>query len=326
MPSANISTEQPRGRHLRKIRRRRRRAAKALIGSGLLFGCILLAARPAFPFWVASTNSAVPTADASTLPQGATPGAPAAAPNGTSVTISFAQSDTSGGIPITNYTVQRYAVGSTTVSHTFTCTGSTSSVSCSDPNVPSGQWQYTDTPTFGTNWEGLESEKSPLVAVVSTSPIVTISFPIDSTTYGANWSGAITGTASDDGTGVAGVRVAVEDTSTDEWWDGSSFDLSSQTSVPVTSGTTSWSLTLPVAALTTSDSYAVVAQATDGVGTIGTSPTVAFTFDALQAATPEVATPLFLPLLALALFFGAFLWMKRRRGRPVSERPGHGSD
>lgn len=66
------------------------------------------------------------------------------------------------------------------------------------------------------------------------------------------------------------VRVALDDISTGGWWDGSAFDQGSQTFAPVSSGTTNWSLTLATAALTTPDQYGVVAEATDGVGTIGT--------------------------------------------------------
>jgi hypothetical protein len=285
----------------------------------VLFGGVFLAARSAFPFWVASTTGNVPAALAATLPQGATPSAPTTEPpNGTAVAISFAQSETSNGVAIVDYIVQRYAPGSTTASASFTCSANVSPVPCNDPDVPSGQWQYTDTPTFGTNWEGIESEKSPLVTVTTSAPAVALTYPVDSSTYGADWTGAITGTASDDGTGVASVSVAIEDISTGAWWDGSAFDQSSETFVPVTSGTTNWSLALAAAALTSPDQYSVVAEATDGVGNVGTSAAVTFTYNTLQAATPEVPTPLLIPLAAMLLLSGAWVRAKRRKRRATT--------
>ena len=36
--------------------------------------------------------------------------------------------------------------------------------------MPDGNWVYTDTPTYGTNWTGSESAKSPTVLVDTTAP------------------------------------------------------------------------------------------------------------------------------------------------------------
>ena len=102
---------------------------------------------------------------------------------------------------------------------------------------------------------------------------------MNSTIYGTNWNGAITGTASDATSGVASVTVAVKDTTTGMWWGGSAFDQSSQTFVPVTTGTTSWSLTFGAGNLTSSHGYSVVAKATDNATNSGTSSTVTFTYN-----------------------------------------------
>ena len=59
-------------------------------------------------------------------------------------------------------------------------------------------------------------------------------------TYGTNWSGTMRGTASaSGGTIVTGVGVAIENTTTGKWWNGTGFSATSQTSVAA-SGTTSW--------------------------------------------------------------------------------------
>jgi hypothetical protein len=124
-------------------------------------------------------------------------------------------------------------------------------------------------------------------------PTVTVSYPVTSTTYGTNWTGAITGTANATATGAtitSGDQVAVKNTTTGLWWGGSSFNQSSQTYVAVTSGTTSWSLTFGAGNLVSGDSYSVVAKATDSYGNVGTSSTTTFTYH-LVTLVQEVNSP-----------------------------------
>jgi hypothetical protein len=61
------------------------------------------------------------------------------------------------------------------------------------------------------------------------------------------------------------------------WWDGTSW----QTTVEPLSatGTTSWSLPLPVGALTDGDEYVVSAQAFDVAGNSSPAISVSFTYD-----------------------------------------------
>jgi hypothetical protein len=122
---------------------------------------------------------------------------------------------------------------------------------------------------------------------VGAAPTGTITYPVDGTTYGAAWTGTITGTASSAaGATVTGTQVAVEDTTASQWWSGSSFSASSQTFVGVT-GTTTWLLPLGTGNLTSGDSYSVVAQATDSAGKLGTSSTISFTY-IIPTAPPAV--------------------------------------
>jgi hypothetical protein len=289
----------------------RRLLAGLGIGTALTLFAILFTAGGAFAYWLASTTSSVPLAVADALPQGATP---AATTTADTVAVSFTQVDTTGGTPITGYIVKRYAPGTSTPSESFTCTSSTSPIACNDPDATNGQWQYTDTPTYGTNWLGLESDKSPAVDVGATGPSVEISYPVTGSTYGSDWAGAITGTAGNDANPIVGVNVAILDTTTNLWWDGSSFDQASQTFVPVTSGTASWSFTLQASALTAGDDYSVTAEATDSIGTVGTSSAVTFTYaNGPPPGTPEVPLPLVLPLACLLMLCGGYVWQRRRR-------------
>ena len=125
-----------------------------------------------------------------------------------------------------------------------------------------------------------------------TTPTVTISYPVNSTTYGTNWGGAITGTVSDALGSVTGVKVSLRQGSgSTSCWTGSgnTYTASCPNYLPVTTGTTSWSLTLPTTDLTSGDSYNVTAQAKDSVGNVFTSSTVAFTYNITAPALPTVA-------------------------------------
>ena len=84
-------------------------------------------------------------------------------------------------------------------------------------------------------------------------PTVTITYPVSGTTYGTNWTGTFTGTASA-GTGatISKTLLSIEDTTTKLWWNGSAFSASSQTWITVT-GTTTWMYT-PSAGLTSGKS------------------------------------------------------------------------
>jgi len=171
---------------------------------------------------------------------------------------------------------------------TASCSG-TGTITCTESSVPDGTWQYTDTPTYATNWVGPESAKSGVVTV-NTTPTVSVTYPVDGTTYGSDWTGPITGTASSaTGTTLASTKVAIEDTSTTMWWNGTAFAASAQTFVPVT-GTTTWLRPLAASNLTSGDSYSVVAQATDSAGNVGTSATVAFTYGNQTSKVPPKVT------------------------------------
>jgi Bacterial Ig-like domain (group 3) len=116
----------------------------------------------------------------------------------------------------------------------------------------------------------------------TTPPTASVTYPVNGTTYGPNYTGKITGTASFT-VSASSVAVAVENTSTSLWWNGSSFAASSETFETAT-GTTSWSYSLAAANLVSGDSYRVVAQATDTAGNVGTSATVGFTYSPVGLA------------------------------------------
>ncbi|HYS42080.1 MAG TPA: LamG-like jellyroll fold domain-containing protein, partial [Pseudonocardiaceae bacterium] len=114
----------------------------------------------------------------------------------------------------------------------------------------------------------------------NTPPSSSVSYPTDTTTYGSNWTGSVNGTASSNsGFSLVAVSVGVRDTTTGQWWGGAGFNQASQTFVPVTSGTSNWSLSFPATNLTAGHSYVVTAQATDTLGNTGASPSAGFSYN-----------------------------------------------
>lgn len=111
----------------------------------------------------ALTASGPGTAKAKTLGPGNTP---AASVSGHKVTVAWTASTYVGGGAVAGYLVRRYNA-STGVAQTVgnACSGTISSLSCTENGVQSGSWQYTVTPAAGTNWRGSESAKSAAAGV-----------------------------------------------------------------------------------------------------------------------------------------------------------------
>jgi hypothetical protein len=115
-------------------------------------------------------------------------------------------------------------------------------------------------------------------------PTVGVTYPVDGTSYGADWTGTILGTASSGAstTITATAMVAIEDTTTNQWWNGSSFNDATQSFVAAI-GNTTWYLAFGAGNLTAGNNYSVVAEVTDSASNVGTSSTVSFTYGTAQA-------------------------------------------
>ncbi len=126
----------------------------------------------------------------------------------------------------------------------------------------------------------------------NTAPTVALTYPTSGDTYGSNWAGAITGSATTkaSGSSISNVGVAIEQ-GTGDWWNGSSFSATTETFEPVSSGTTSWSYTLSSSAFTSGDTYHVYAQATDSYTNVGTSSEVSFTYSNIGLVQQNSITP-----------------------------------
>ena len=152
--------------HIFSSRRARLTALLALVacaGTTVAYGYFTATSTP---------GSTDPVTRARTLP---TPAAPTASASGTSVTVTITQ-DSLAGKKLGEhagggYRLRRYA-GTATVDGTgvtpnagcsSTLSGSTATLTCTETNVPSGDWKYTATPVLNA-WTGGESAASAVVA------------------------------------------------------------------------------------------------------------------------------------------------------------------
>lgn len=162
--------------HPTPLRRGRVRLMLAILGA--VAGVMLTTATGAFGFWLATSTENPSAAIADTLPAGSTPTAVSTVPTPNSTTVSFtlppvSRSNGQVAIPAENYRITRYeaTTGGAAQPTLATCVGTTT-VECSESEVPDGTWRYTSTPIFGQDWVGPESSKSASVIVDTTPPVV----------------------------------------------------------------------------------------------------------------------------------------------------------
>ena len=115
----------------------------------------------AFGYWLSSTPAASLRISAGTLPAGQ---APVVTVDRRSVTVTV----TPIGPAVDTFLIRRYGSDGA-VAAELQCADR-----CLDPDVPDGQWSYTETPLLGS-WRGPESIRGPLVTVDTTAPAPTIS-------------------------------------------------------------------------------------------------------------------------------------------------------
>ena len=203
--------------------------------------------------WAYWTASSVPggggASAATTVNQGATPTASVA---GTAVTISWAASTLSNGSPVAGYVVKRYDVA-TLSSQTIlsACTGTVTATTCTENSVPTGQWVYSVTPMFATNWRGAESLRSNAVTTDATPPVSAISMAVltgnalktgNTIFYRGAGAGSfrLTNAVSDSGTGPASSATAVLTGTSTGWTAHTPSTVSTPTGGPYVSNPFSW--------------------------------------------------------------------------------------
>ncbi|MGD0084891.1 MAG: putative Ig domain-containing protein [Acidimicrobiales bacterium] len=208
----------------------------------------------------------------------------------TSVSVSFSATDGSGsGVNSASGQLKRASSalsgGTCTTFGAYSQVGSTGLSSPYADTVVSGncyKYEYVVSDNVGNQRTATSSS---IIKVDTMAPSASITFPVSGSAYDANsgsWTGVITGSASDVVSGVGSVKVSVQQSSgSSSCWTGrgSTFTAACPNYVPVTTGTTNWSLTFAASNLNNGDSYTVVAQATDGAGNTGLSSASTFTYD-----------------------------------------------
>jgi hypothetical protein len=121
----------------------------------------VLAAPPAAAAW----NRTAPGSAAARATALGPGNLPTAAVSGKRVAVAWSASTFTGGGNAPGYIVRRYnattgalqAVGAS-------CNGTVTTLTCTEKNTPTGDWQYTITPV-AANWRGSESGKSAVISV-----------------------------------------------------------------------------------------------------------------------------------------------------------------
>ena len=121
----------------------------------------------AYAVWTGSDAKSYEFATADTVGTGKRPTITA---TGSTATVSWAPSTLTSGAPVTGYDVARYDVGGASQPVSAGCSGTISTLTCTENDVPDGTWQYTVTPRIGL-WVGTESPKS-LETTVGTTKLV----------------------------------------------------------------------------------------------------------------------------------------------------------
>lgn len=118
-------------------------------------------------------------ASATTVSQGATPTVVA---GDASVTVNWSATTLANSRAVTGYLVKRYEATSLVLQSTTSgCAGTLTATTCTESNLPTGQWRYSVTPSFATSWVGPESGKSANVSTVEkdvTPPVNAISMSV----------------------------------------------------------------------------------------------------------------------------------------------------
>ena len=136
------------GRHMRR----------GLVVCLSIAGVLLAIPSAATAAWQGSAAGAG-RGQAATVEPGA---APSAIVLGRTVTLAWAPSTLSTGVPVTQYHVRRFdPSGVQQIISSGTCASMVFGTTCSETDVPAGDWLYSVTPVY-ENWRGPESTRTPV--------------------------------------------------------------------------------------------------------------------------------------------------------------------
>ena len=124
------------------------------------------------------------------------------------------------------------------------------------------------------------------------APTAAATFPSAPNYNTAGWTGSLTGTAADAGSGVNAVKVSIQDTTVggSSCWNGATFTAACPNYVAAT-GTTAWSYALAAGALTNAHNYTATVETIDNVTNTNTAAaTASWTYDTSAPVYASSAT------------------------------------
>lgn len=273
-------------------RRGMRCLAVPVVGCVLALAVTLTGVPEAAALWSASTapGSAGQSAARSMTP-GQEPSVSTQPSTGNTVVVEWAPST---GSPVEGYEVLAYdAVSEAPRAVGGTCAGLVIGTSCTDSDVPDGQWSYTVTPRRA-GWSGSESPRSTPTWVDTVAPVIVREFPDPGGIYNqASWDGGCSspgacGAGTDVGSGIVSGGVIVQQASTGLYWDGTAFASDVEILLVPTDfgagGSNVWGF--PSSNFPTDGVYTMAAVATDAVGN-STFTSATFTIDRVGPATAD---------------------------------------
>ena len=134
---------------------------RLLAGVGLTLALGLAVPSPAVAAW-SSGGQGSASALADVMPPG---NQPSVSVSGTSVTLRWVTAMFPGNRSVSGYAIRRYnAINGAQATVGAGCSGSVTTTTCTELNVPSGSWAYTDSTVQG-NWMGAQSAMSSTVTI-----------------------------------------------------------------------------------------------------------------------------------------------------------------
>jgi hypothetical protein len=224
-----------------------------------------------------------------TMTPGNEPAASTQPSTGNTVLVSWAAS--TGG-PVEGYEVSAFdATTGEPRSVGGGCAGVVTGTSCTDADVPNGQWRYAVTPRRAS-WVGTQSTQSTPTWVDTIAPTVEMQFPEPGGAYNADsWnagcpSPGACGIGDDVGSGLVSGGLTAQQASTGLYWDGTAFNSPVEVLLQVTGGSLGFNVwDFPVDNFPQDGVYTISATATDAVGNT-TTDSATFTIDREGPTTP----------------------------------------
>ncbi|MFI5934973.1 LamG-like jellyroll fold domain-containing protein [Actinoplanes sp. NPDC051494] len=234
----------------------------------LIAGALSIGGGVAWAYWTApSTPGSSGAGRAATVNAAITPTTSKYAAQ--AVAVSWPAVTLSNGVAVDGYVIKRYDTATQTAQTVLSgCTGTLTTLTCTESNVPTGSWRYSVRPVLGANWVGPESGLS---TSISTAPAV---LTLAQTTFKGPFPATTTGTVTGFGVNEAYTYKL----------DGSTTLTGFPTVVDVTGSAPISSLSIPSASEGT--------HTVSVVGANGSTASVTITIDTVGPIVSSMQSPL----------------------------------